>query len=217
MLRLMNKMFLNFQTLNGTQNMCVKANTYLLKIVKYKNTECCRPRSGLFRLLDNRFLPPPAKVKQTVDDLVLDEGGQFLDLPVNLALRLSTTLKDFLQMPYDYFCPTVKLRLSSRTCKTCGLYHASVKSLNRHIEKIHKKVNTPTEGKVRPVRVAARRANELMCIIQNLEHQNVEWLDESEVDIPKSDESEQTHNTEQQSNVIDNLESWIQVSWTEDC
>nr|CAH7747473.1 unnamed protein product [Callosobruchus chinensis] len=68
--------------------------------------ECCRPRSGLFRLLDNRFLPPPAKVKQTVDDLVLDEGGQFLDLPVNLALRLSTTLKDFLQMPYDYFCPT---------------------------------------------------------------------------------------------------------------
>nr|CAH7729445.1 unnamed protein product [Callosobruchus chinensis] len=32
-------------------------------------------------------------------------------------------------MPYDYFCPTVKLRLSNRTCKTCGLYHASVKSL----------------------------------------------------------------------------------------
>nr|CAH7720036.1 unnamed protein product [Callosobruchus chinensis] len=157
--------------------MCVKANTCL---------------SGLFRLLDNRF-PPPAKVKQTVDDLVLDEGGQFLDLPVNLALRLSTTLKDFLQMPYDYFCPTVKTTTTTTT------------------------KNTPTEGKVRPVRVAARRANELMCIIQNLEHQDVEWLDESDVDIPKSDESEQTHNTEQQSNVIDNLESWIQVSWTEDC
>nr|CAH7728431.1 unnamed protein product [Callosobruchus chinensis] len=112
--------------------MCVKANTCL---------------SGLFRLLDNRFLPPPAKVKQTVDDLVLDEGGQFLDLPVNLALRLSTTLKDFLQMPYDYFCPTVKLRLLSRTCKTCGLYHASVKSLNRHIEKIHKKSKHAHRGK----------------------------------------------------------------------
>nr|CAH7753977.1 unnamed protein product [Callosobruchus chinensis] len=82
MLRLMNKMFLNFQTLNGTQNMW-RESQYLLQIVKCKNTECCRPRSGLFRLLDNRFLPPPAKVKQTVDDLVLDEGGQFLDLPVN--------------------------------------------------------------------------------------------------------------------------------------
>lgn len=159
------------------------------------------------QILDNRFLPPPVKVKQTVDDLVLDEGGQFLDLPVNLALRLSASLKDFLQMPYDYFCPTVKLRLSSRTCKTCGFYHASVKSLNRHIEKIHKKVNTHTDSKVRPVRVAARRANELMCIIQNLEHHDVEWLDGNDVDIPKSDESEQTHNTEQQSkqsNVIEN-------------
>ncbi|CAH1105641.1 unnamed protein product [Psylliodes chrysocephalus] len=31
---------------------------YLLQIVKCRNTECCRPRSGLFRLLDNRFLPP---------------------------------------------------------------------------------------------------------------------------------------------------------------
>nr|CAH7721940.1 unnamed protein product [Callosobruchus chinensis] len=57
--------------------------------VKNKPEKCCRPRSGLFRLLDNRFLPPPAKVEQTVDDLVLDEGGQFLDLPVNLALRLN--------------------------------------------------------------------------------------------------------------------------------
>lgn len=59
-----------------------------------------------------------------------------------------------------------------------------------------------------------------MCIIQNLEHHDVEWLDENDVDIPKSDESEQTHNTEQQSkqsNVIENLESWIRVSWTEDC
>nr|CAH7730336.1 unnamed protein product [Callosobruchus chinensis] len=90
--------------------MCVKANTCL---------------SGLLRLLDNRFLPPPAKVKPTVDDLVLDEGGQFLNLPVNLALRLSTTLKDLLQMPYDYFCLTVKLRLSSRTCKTCGVWSLS--------------------------------------------------------------------------------------------
>lgn len=119
----------------------VRESQYLLQIVKCRNTECCRSRSGLFRLLNNRFLPPPVKVKQTVDDLDLDEGAHFLNLPVNLALRLSTSLKDFLQMPYDYFCLTVKLKLSSRTCKMCGLYHASVKSLNRHIDKIHKKVS----------------------------------------------------------------------------
>ncbi|CAH1966732.1 unnamed protein product [Acanthoscelides obtectus] len=83
----------------------VRENQYFLQIVKCRHTECCRPRSGLFRLLDNRFLPLPVKVKQTVDDLVLDEGGQFLNLPVSLALRLSASLKHFLQMPYDYFCP----------------------------------------------------------------------------------------------------------------
>ncbi|CAH1959297.1 unnamed protein product [Acanthoscelides obtectus] len=116
--------------------------------VNAKYTECCRPRSELVRLLDNRFLPPPVKVKQTVDDLVLDEGGQFLNLPVNLALRLISSLKDCLQMPYDYFCPTVKLRLSSQTCKTCGFYHASVKSPNRYIENIHKKETRTLIGKL---------------------------------------------------------------------
>ncbi|CAH2013723.1 unnamed protein product, partial [Acanthoscelides obtectus] len=41
---------------------------------KIKKDHTCQE----FRLLDNRFLPPPVKVKQTVDDLVLDEGGNFL-------------------------------------------------------------------------------------------------------------------------------------------
>nr|CAH7749694.1 unnamed protein product [Callosobruchus chinensis] len=45
-------------------------------------------------------------------------------------------------MPYNYSCPTVELKLSSRNCKTRGLHRASFKSLNRHIKKIHKKVNT---------------------------------------------------------------------------
>lgn len=196
----------------------VRESQYLLQVVKCTNTDCCRPRSGLFRLLNNRFLPPPVKVKQTVDDLILDDGGQFLSLPLSLALNLNYSPKEFLQMPYDYFCPTVKSKLSSRSCKTCGLYHSSVKSLSYHTKGIHKKINTLTETRVRPIRVAARRANELMCIIQTLdEYQDVEWLDENDVDIPKEHQSEQTHNIEQQtSNVIEDLESWIRVSWTED-
>ncbi|GBP56409.1 hypothetical protein EVAR_90080_1 [Eumeta japonica] len=46
-----------------------------------------------------------------------------------------------------------------------------------------------TDMKVRPLRIAARRANELMGVIQNLEHHDVEWLVENDVDIPKSDEN----------------------------
>lgn len=44
-----------------------------------------------------------------------------------------------LEMPHDYFCSKVKLQLSNQTCKTCGLYDIFIKSLNRHIEEIHKK------------------------------------------------------------------------------
>lgn len=40
--------------------------------------------------------------------------------------------------------------------------------------------------------MAARRANELMCIMQNSdEYHDVEWHDENDVDIPKSFESDQ--------------------------
>lgn len=55
------------------------------------------------------------------------------------------------------------------------------------------KVNTHTDMNDMSVRVAAHRANELMCIIQNLEHHGVEWLDKNDVDILKSDESNQTY------------------------
>ena len=185
----------------------VRESQYLLQIVKCKNTDCCvRPRSVLFRLLNNRFLPPPLKVKQTADDLIVDdELGQFLSLPLRLALHLDCSAKEFVQMPYDYFCPSVKPKLSSRTCKKCGLYHASVKTLDRHSKEIHTIVKMQTETRVRPVRVAARRANELMCKLDGDEE--VEWLEEEDDDIPEEIcSSQQTLNIEHQtSNVIDDL------------
>lgn len=93
---------------------------------------------------------------------------------------LKSSLKDFLRMPHHYFCPTVKSKLSSwiwRMC--CRLYHASIKSLKRHIKVIHKTVNTCTETRVRPLKVVARRAKEWMCLIQNLnEYQDVKLLND---------------------------------------
>nr|CAH7725532.1 unnamed protein product [Callosobruchus chinensis] len=112
-------------------------------------------RSGLFRLLDKRFLPPPAKVKQTVDDLVLDEGGQFLDLPVNLALRLSTTLKDFLQMPYDYFCPTPDTAAARNITKTVAVRDKFV--YRQRNDYISRAPTMPFEGNLRAEKLSAAR------------------------------------------------------------
>ncbi|CAH2009364.1 unnamed protein product [Acanthoscelides obtectus] len=71
-----NKIFLIFQTLDGIQNMCVRANT-CFNFVKCRNTECCRPKSSLFRLLD-RFLPPPVKVKKQLMTWFWMKEGNFL-------------------------------------------------------------------------------------------------------------------------------------------
>lgn len=61
-----------------------------------------------------RFFPSTSvKEKQTVDDLVLADGGQFRNLLGNLAVHLNSSLKDFQPMPFDYFCQTVKLKLRS--------------------------------------------------------------------------------------------------------
>ena len=44
----------------------MRESQYLLQIVKCRITECCRPRSGLFRFLDNRFIAPPVnKIPKT--------------------------------------------------------------------------------------------------------------------------------------------------------
>lgn len=111
----------------------LRESQYLLQIVKCRNAECCRPRSGLFRLLGNGFLPPPIKVKQTVDDLVLDEAEQFLDLPVNLALRLSASLKDFLHMSYDYFChgKIEAMKSNMQNVWSLSCFHQVTKSSHR--------------------------------------------------------------------------------------
>lgn len=56
------------------------------------------------------------------------------------------------------------------------------------------KVNMYTETTISPLKVVGRRANKLMCIIQNLhKYQDVEWLEENDVDILKSHESEHTN------------------------
>ena len=89
-------------------------------------------------------------------------------------------------LPYDFACPSLQDTLSSRTCNVCGLYVASIKSLNNH------KKTCTAKGRqgnneitvrdcVRPLRVAARRGTELMCVIKYMEMEDLEWHDEQDV------------------------------------
>jgi hypothetical protein len=94
----------------------VRESQYLLKVVRCKDLKCCSPpRSGLFRVLPERFLSPPVKMKQTPRDLSISEEGNVLSLSLRLALKIDVMAAGFLQVPHDYYCPSAKPHLSYRT------------------------------------------------------------------------------------------------------
>ena len=72
----------------------------------------------------------------------------------------------------------------------------------------------PVEKKVRPERVAARRAKELLCVFKEhyAETEDALWLDEINVDeesIPVFHEKDPTRGMP----LIDNIEKWCQSPW----
>ncbi|CAG4934597.1 unnamed protein product [Colias eurytheme] len=171
----------------------VRESQYLLQIVKCEVISCCGvQRSSLRRLLREGFLPPPVLIKQT-------------------SIGASSHLK---QVPYDSYCPSVEGYLCKRSCGFCGLYYASYKATNQH-KQLHKiKQDEVPIAKIRPQRIAARRAREILCLDIN---DDALWLDEKDVDATNVPDVKNEVNCEVTAMpVINNLKDWVQSPWTED-
>ncbi|KAK9874058.1 hypothetical protein WA026_002413 [Henosepilachna vigintioctopunctata] len=195
----------------------VRESQYLLQIVKCEVVSCCGvQRSSLRRLLREEFLPPPVLIKQMSNGYVTTEKddieGKFAPLLLQLSLKLSSS-SHLKQVPYDSYCPSVEGYLCKRSCGFCGLYFASYKATNQH-KQLHKKQHEVPIAKIRPQRIAARRAREILCLDVN---DDAIWLDEKDVDttnvpdVIKLNENEVTAMP-----VINNLKEWVQSPWTED-
>lgn len=167
----------------------VRESQYCTQIVKCSDRGCCRPaRSSIFKLLSSRFLPPPVPLEQTSEGLKAPEPGShaskftslFLALVVNQDV-LPRCLAGYQSVPFDAYCPSVQSVLMRRTCKKCGLYHASLSSLKAHTRMCGVEQFIPH---TRPVRLAARRQRELMAIIayDNM-MEDTEWIDEEFLDV----------------------------------
>lgn len=198
----------------------VRESQYFLQIVKCDDRNCCGPRrSSLWDLLPDGFLPPPYPISQSSEGLTVpnvNTKNKFSSLLLRLSLKTKPACKNFKQIPYDYFCPSIKSNLSQRICNICGLYHASCKSKDLHIKETHKKSSVPVP-KLRPVRVAAKRARELMIILKDKETgaEDSEWVDESEVDCDFSS----TIQENDQSNsfpVIESIQNFMKNPWQEE-
>jgi len=195
----------------------VRQSQYLLQIVKCENLECCAiPRSSLRTILPEGFLPPPLMVWQSESGLaaadIASPDGKFLDLFSRLAIRLEPKAAGFKAVPYDFYCPSVRAQLSIRSCKTCGIYHSSKKAMEAHSADLHSSQFCPAPiVRQRPSRVAAQRANELLCIFRdNDEYETAEWLDEDFVELPHKIEQSTKKGTMQ----IGDISEWLVSPWT---
>lgn len=196
----------------------VRESQYLLQIVKCEVVSCCGvQRSSLRRLLREGFLPPPVLIKQTSSGYITTEKddieGKFAPLLLQLSLKLSAS-SHLKQVPYDSYCPSVEGYLCKRSCGFCGLYFASYKATNQH-KQLHKiKQDEVPIAKIRPQRIAARRAREILCLDIN---DDALWLDEKDVDTTNVPDVNNEVNCEVTAMpVINNLKDWVQSPWTED-
>lgn len=196
----------------------VQESQYLLQIVKCSDTTCCTPaRSSIKKLLPNGFLPPPIKLTQTKSGLqvveTVDSNAKFTDLLARLTIKVEPETKQFLKIPYDWSCPSVKGKLANRSCKKCGAYHASKKSLNAHIKNLHKGGDINVITKKQPLRIAARRAKELMCVWKNdlTGDEEAEWVSEDEIDVDSLKKNEKLLGNPRV--IVKKLEDWLTIPW----
>lgn len=113
---------------------------------------------------------------------VTEKIGKFVPLFVQLAVKIQPNIPGFLQMPYDYYYPSLSLKLHERTCSFCGSYFASKKFLDQHRKIMHKGQRIMTEcSRVCPIDIINfHRCNkEALCIMQgpSTDENQAEWID----------------------------------------
>lgn len=194
----------------------VRESQYFLQIVKCETITCCGARrSSLWKLLKKGFLPSPVLIKQTSEGYGVtgndDNEAKFAPLLLQLSLNLQASFH-LKQVPYDIYCPSVESYLFKRSCSICGLYFSSYKATNQH-KQSHKKQKMLPIAKIRPQRIAARRAREILCLMND---DDALWIEENDVDTKDLPDVQVLNENEVPDlPVIDNLKEWVQSPWTQ--
>ena len=121
-----------------------------------------------------------------------DKDATYLSLYHNIslqnALMPAQAIKKFPKgIPYDYSSPSVDQdMIKRRMCSHCGLYSSSLKAKSLHeasCRVTEGRIENTTE-RVRPLRVAACRQRELLCVMA---FQEMEWVSMDVVDAEDFD------------------------------
>lgn len=132
-------------------------------------------------------------------------------------------------------CPSIESQIKDRTCEKCSLYFASKKAVATHLKKYHKKNDSMTCSRIRPVNIIDRRNHEALCIIRTDENsEDAEWIDIddiepeiiSDLETSTSDHDENESGSVEELNkssnqhkpfpIIENLSDWITSPWEQE-
>ena len=98
---------------------------YVLQIVKCTDEKCCGPfRTNWLRIFPNRFLPATVQFRQDPGGLTVPSVSQVktTDLYADLWQRIAVNNLVALNLvPYDMYCPSVKLAVKLRVEFTCQI------------------------------------------------------------------------------------------------
>ena len=99
-------------------------------------------------------LPTTNEKKQSLCVADLDDpDSHFVPLFQRISLDnfIIESIHDFNDnIPYDYFCPTIRTHLKERICSTCNKYFASKKSVQNHMRAFKHKVSSHSSMKIKP-------------------------------------------------------------------
>lgn len=165
-------------------------------------------------ILKNNFLPPPYILIQNSNRLEapsfeMNGKNKFAPILLRLSLPLKPCLDKFKEMPYDFFCPSVQTELADRTCKVCSLYFATKKSAKYHKAQVHKRESNVS--KTRPLKLIARRENEILCHVAKTSDTDVvaEWLQEEFLDTTGLDVPEESTEDDAPIPIIKDIKDWM--------
>jgi hypothetical protein len=139
---------INLDTSEEWKAIHVRQSQYCLQIVKCRDLKCCQaPRSSILDILPDRFIPPPIRyVRQDSGPApapIESEEGRFGSLGQHFLLKALDPNTEFLQMPFDLYCPSIQDKMAQRIYGRCGLYFSTVLALNNH-RKLHRSLLSTT-------------------------------------------------------------------------
>ena len=181
------------------------------------------------KVVPKRFLPSPLPVVHTRNGIEWakdDKDATYLSLYQNISLQnalmpAQATKKFPKGIPYDYSCPSVDQdMIKRRMCSHCSINFSSLKAKlldGASCRVTESRIENTTE-RVRPLRVAARRQRELLCVMafQEMERALINEVDAEDFDL--SNISDDENESEFGTSVFDTDE--VVSIWsdeTEDC